>query len=296
MSETLAALVAAEALPPAYLDTAERYWRPLAAIVARGREAAGHPIVLGVNGPQGSGKSTLCLFLERLLAEVHGLRAATLSLDDLYLTGAERRAKADAVHPLLATRGPPGTHDVYLGLKVIADMLAGKPALLPRFDKAADDRAPVDRWQPVPGGVDVVLLEGWCVGARPQDASDLQVPVNPLEESEDPDGRWRAAVNAELAESYLPLFGLPAMLVLLRTPGFGQVREWRAKQEAKLRARTGRGMDEATLDRFIQHYERLTRHMQATLPAVADVVVDIDADHRVTGLSGPACPARPPAS
>jgi len=292
VSDLVADLLAAEGLPDSYRDTVDQYWRPLAAAVADRCAARGRPLLVAINGPQGSGKSTLCLFLERLLADAHGLRAATLSLDDLYLPRAERMAVAAQRHPLFATRGPPGTHDVYLGLKVIADVLAGKPASLPRFDKATDDRAPAADWRRLGAGADVLLFEGWCVGALPQPEADLAEPINALERDEDAEGRWRRQVNDQLQAPYRPLFDLHDMLVMLRPPGWEQVGQWRAKQEAKLRARSGRGMDEASIARFVQHYERVTRHALATLPARADVVVAIDADHRVVGLSGPAAPAR----
>lgn len=295
MTDHVARLIGEEALDPDYADLAERWWRPLAGMVAARHAADGHPILVGINGPQGSGKSTLCRFLEALLDHEHGLHAATLSLDDLYLTRAERQAKAERVHPLFVTRGVPGTHDGHLGLDVIASVLAGRTPLLPRFDKAADDRAPVEEWHRLDRPVDVLLFEGWCLGARPQAPEALAEPVNRLEREEDADGRWRTLVNDALVSPYNALFGPMTMLVMLRPPSFDQVRGWRRTQEDKLIARTGQGMDPAALDRFVEHYERLTRHMLATLPAIADVVVEIDADHRVAGLSGPACPAPPAA-
>jgi D-glycerate 3-kinase len=253
------------------------------------------PLVVGICGPQGSGKSTLTEGLAPLL-EARGLRTAVLSLDDLYLTRAERLALAADVHPLLATRGVPGTHDVALGLATL-DALAGSgPVALPRFDKAADDRAPVADWPVLQAPADVVLLEGWCVGARPRSAAALTTPVNALERDEDPDGTWRAFANTALAGPYAELFGRLDRLVLLLAPDFAVVRTWRGEQEARLRERLddpGLTMDDAALDRFVAHYEPLTRWIAEDLPATADITVRLDAARRVisvteSGFSGSA--------
>ena len=117
------------------------------------------------------------------LLTADGLRAATLSLDDLYLPKAARRRLAAEVHPLLLTRGVPGTHDVELGLAVLEGLARPGRTLMPRFDKASDDRLPTDRWTPMDGPFDVILFEGWCVGARPQAQAALRRPVNDLTNS-----------------------------------------------------------------------------------------------------------------
>lgn len=279
----LAALIAAERLPPAYGALAETFWRPLARLIAA-RAACRSPLVVGINGAQGSGKSTLCRFLEVMLAQ-EGLRAATLSLDDLYLTRGQRAALARDVHPLFATRGVPGTHDVELGLAVIGDLLAGRDLALPRFDKARDDRSP--RVERIAGPVDVLLLEGWCVGARPQAAADLAAPVNALEATEDRDGIWRGRVNRALGGEYARLFATIDLLVSLRVAGFAAVQDNRRRQEHKLAAACPDApglMDEAALGRFIAHYERLTRHQLATMPKQADIVFDIGPDQAPMAL------------
>ncbi|WP_421848210.1 kinase [Novosphingobium sp.] len=275
------ALIAAEGLPASYRATIEAHWRPLAhAIAAR---ATGLPLIVGVSGSQGSGKSTLCRMLEALLAEDHGLRVATLSLDDLYLTRAARAELAASVHPLFATRGVPGTHDVALGLSLLDAVRAGQAGLVfPRFDKAADDRAPEAEWQTLTAPVDVLLFEGWCMGARPQTAADLAIPLNRLEAEEDAGGIWRAHVNAALAGPYRALFDAPDLMVMLAAPGFEAVLGWRQLQEAKLRARSGGGMSDAELARFVMHYERITRHLLADLPGRADVLIALGEDHAVT--------------
>jgi len=128
------------------------------------------------------------------------------------------------------------------------------------------------------GPADVVIFEGWCVGARPQPRDALRAPINALERDEDPDGRWRSFVNTALAAAYPPLFEAHDALVLLQAPGFEVVAGWRAQQEARLRERTGGGMDAAQIARFVAHYERLTRWILEEMPARADAVFRLATD------------------
>ncbi len=137
------------------------------------------------------------------------------------------------------------------------------------------------------GPVRLVIFEGWCVGTPPQDEAALAAPMNALEREEDPEGRWRRAANVALAGPYAGLFARLDALVLLRVPDFEAVLQWRRQQERELRARTSGGMDDAALVRFVAHYERLTRHALAVLPARADVDVALDADHRVAAIRAP---------
>jgi D-glycerate 3-kinase len=246
--------------------------------------------VAGLCGSQGSGKTTMAAFLKVLLAE-RGLDAAVLSIDDLYLTLPERQALGRQIHPLLATRGPPGTHDIQLGHSLLDALTDGAPLAvsIPRFDKALDTRAPADRWPRVRAPVDVVLLEGWCVGAAPQEDDELIEPVNALERDEDAGGRWRKYVNDRLKTDYARFFGRIDILALLQAPGFEAVFAWRALQERKLAAQAAReGLSGARvmtpdqLSRFLMAYERLTRHILAEMPARAEIVLPLGADHRIT--------------
>jgi len=280
----LSALLRAEALPETFAAEIKTLHAPLAARVAA--VAMGPAFVVGICGPQGSGKSTAVRVLARLL-EQRGLKVATLSLDDLYLPIEARQALARDVHPLLRTRGVPGTHDVALGLAVL-DGLAGEGATaIPRFDKAADTRAPAPAWTTVEGPVDVVLFEGWCVGARPEPAEALKTPINALEREKDADGVWRAHVNAALAGPYRPLFARLDLLVQFLAPDFETILAWRREQEGKLRDRlaasgqgAGQAMDDDQVATFVQHYERLTRHIAREMPARADIVIQLDRDRR----------------
>jgi D-glycerate 3-kinase len=280
----LAAFLRDEALPEGFAAEVERLHAPLAARIAA--VAMGPAFVVGICGPQGSGKTTTVRVVAALLA-ARGLTVATLSLDDLYLPRADREALAGEVHPLLRTRGVPGTHDVALGLAVLDGLADAGETALPRFDKATDDRAPAEAWPVVAGPVDIVLFEGWCVGARPEPAKALTAPINALERERDPDGAWRAHVNAALAGPYRALFARLDLLVLFTAPDFETVLAWRREQEAKLRERlaaTGQGgaMTDDEVAVFVQHYERLTRHIARETPARADLVVALDKDRRAS--------------
>lgn len=251
--------------------------------VARWLSEAPRPLILGICGAQGSGKSTLA----RELVDRLGIRAATLSLDDLYHGKAARAALARDVHPLLATRGVPLTHDVSLGCAILDSVKAGEPVRLPRFDKASDAPLPEREWKAV-DKLDLLILEGWCVGAVAQAEAELAAPVNEMERDEDADGRWRRAVNEALAGPYRALFARIDRLVLLAAPGFGVVCGWRAQQEAELRAALiaqGRdpalAMDEAQIGRFVQHYERITRAILDEMPGRADLTLRLDSGRQV---------------
>jgi D-glycerate 3-kinase len=246
--------------------------------------------VLGLCGAQGSGKSTIARRLCRAI-EDRGRSCVILSLDDLYLTRGERERLARTVHPLLLTRGPPGTHDVELGIRLLNRLGLRRAVKIPRFDKARDDRFPRSAWDLVQAPVDVILFEGWCVGAIPQGARALVWPINALEASEDTDGRWRRFVNEALAGDYQRLFGRIDMLVLLAAPGFEVVPAWRHEQEDALRVGEGRGgthlLGPGEVERFTRFYERLTRHILATMPERADIVVRLDERRTVLAIEEP---------
>lgn len=264
----------------------------LADWIARQHHAAGVRII-GINGAQGSGKSTLARRLTQRLDSDHGLRAVTLALDDLYLGHTRRQQLATEIHPLLATRGVPGTHDVPLGsdlLERLPRLGAGELLHLPRFLKSMDDRAPETDWPAITGPVDLLLFEGWCIGTPPQTCAALQAPVNALEAEQDADGRWRRWVNDQLAGPYQRLFSPLQRLIFLQAPSFDCVLRWRLQQERTDNAREASGsgcrlMDEAALRHFIAHYERLTRHAMQALPQGADVCIALDAGREALTLA-----------
>lgn len=274
--------LAEHGLPDSFRTTWEFVCRPLADRAGRLRQVRRRTVIIGLSGPQGSGKSTIAAGAARLL-EARGRSTVVLSLDDFYLTHEARQRLAREVHPLLATRGPPGTHDPAMAGFAIDQLRGTGKVTLPRFDKASDTRLPRGQWPTVASPVDVVLFEGWCVGARAQGEAALAQPVNDLEREEDPDGTWRHYVNEQLDGPYQELFGRLHELVMLQPPGFEVVAGWRTEQEARLRARTGKGMADAEIARFVAHYERLTRWMLAEMPERANWVVPLGPDREPLG-------------
>lgn len=267
------------------------------------RAAAGRAALFGINGAQGSGKTTINAFLQIILTAGFGQRVAGLSIDDVYKTFDERAEMARRVHPLFAIRSVAGTHDTSLALDTLTGLLhagVGTEVALPRFDKAArggaGDRLPAADWPVVEGPLDIVIFEGWCVGARPQPDSDLVTPVNAREARDDPDGTWRRAMNHHLATDYRELFALLDELFVIEVRGMADVYRNRELQEQQLRRELaeaqargadlgGRGaMSPAAVVDFISLYERTTRHMLATLPATARLTLSIGDHHRIERL------------
>jgi D-glycerate 3-kinase len=225
---------------------------------ARAKRPA-RPALIGVGGAQGSGKSRFC----REFAAQSSLRVAHFSLDDVYLTKSERERLAQTTHPLFITRGPPGTHDLELAKYTIAQLSSARPndaTPLPRFDKRADDREPENQWPVFIGRPDLILVDGWCLGAIPPMGAPVG-PVNELEAEEDPDRIWRNHTIAPLATRYPLFFRQFDCLVYLQAPSFDVVRTWRAEQEEETLGRPLTLAERSSLNRFIEHYERLTRAM-----------------------------------
>jgi len=278
-----------ERLPSTYLLDATQYFLPLVRdIKAEIQSSRKGPFLIGINGAQGTGKSTLAKLLSALLTS-SGYRAVNLSIDDFYYSKAKRQELADEIHPLLRSRGVPGTHDVDLALNLIEQLYAAgsnQQITLPRFDKSLDDCRPVAACEQIQGPIDIIILEGWFVGAKAQAGDELTQAINELEINEDSDGRWRAYVNQQLAGSYQSLFEKIHILLMLQAPGFEQILEWRSLQEEKLRtlAVTDASglMDRKAIKHFIQHFERLTRHCLRTLPDSADRVFQLNTEHRIT--------------
>ncbi len=284
-SRQIDAFIAQHRLPNKFRDLIVRHYLPLVSWV-RTQHHPGEALIVGINGAQGTGKSTLAAFVRLALESRAGWRVAVLSIDDFYLTRAERKELGDNVHPLMETRGVPGTHDVQMlahCVERLKTLESGASLALPRFDKSRDDRADPDSWPLVSGPIDLIVLEGWCVGCTAQAGDDLLEPINTLEREEDASGEWRRYVNDQIEGRYSDIFATLDALIFLQAPNFEAVYRWRLEQEKKLAAVTVNHaagiMNSRQIAHFIQHYERLTRMNLVSLPATADVVLELDENH-----------------
>jgi len=263
---------------------------PLAAWMADKHSTT--PLVFAINGAQGSGKSTLSTILKMLLTEGFSKSVAVVSIDDFYLPRQARNELAEQVHPLFKVRGVPGTHDVALIEKVFADLLEQKwPIKIPAFDKAQDERQPEAQWRIIDKPVDIILFEGWCVGAQAQQQDELHDVVNELEGEEDAQGSWRQYVNSQLQGAYHALFKKIDYLLMLKVPDMESVLEWRCLQETKLAQHcekhglsSAKVMSLEEIRRFIMHYERLTNSMLSEMPQRADILLELNPQHQIEAI------------
>lgn len=289
-------IVEQEKLGKDILSQLKDVYIPLAASLAH--KHTDTPIVVGINGAQGSGKSTLGKILKSILLHGFNKSVIILSIDDLYLSRQQREQLGRAVHPLLKVRGVPGTHDVELGGQILqrlvrdhSELLVKIPVKIPVFDKAQDDLLPQSEWIAIDRPADIILFEGWCVAAQPQSEDALKEAINDLEQSEDEQGEWRNYVNKQLAGTYQTLFGFIDYLVMLKVPDMESVFEWRSLQEQKLKdsrlknnISTSHVMSAAEIARFIMHYERITRGCLAEMPDRADILLELNYQHQVCGI------------
>ena len=244
--------------------------------------------VIGLTGGQGSGKSTISNILKILLKESFNLETVIFSIDDFYKTLKQRKKMSKNISPLFLTRGVPGTHDTKMLLRTIKALkkIRFKKILIPKFNKGFDDRASKDKWLRVNKKPNIVILEGWCIGAEPQKKKDLLVPINALEKHEDKKKNWRNRVNKELKKDYKKLFRLLDKIIFLKVPSFKHVFKWRLLQEKKLRITSNgkKTMSDNQIKKFIMFYERLTKHMLKNLTHKADSVIKIDTKHRLQSI------------
>ena len=245
--------------------------------------------IIGITGGQGSGKSTISNILKIILKKMFNLNTVIFSIDDFYKTLKDRKKMSLKISSLFLTRGVPGTHDTKLLLKTIKKLKKSKfdKVNIPIFDKSIDNRLPKKYWQSIKEKPDIIIFEGWCIGAKAQNNRDLLIPINKLEKEKDKNSTWRFYVNNKLKKEYSKIFKLIDKLIFLKVPSFKKVYEWRLLQEKKLRtkSRGNKIMNDNEVKNFIMFYERLTRHMLNTMTKKSDVIVKIDSKHKLKSIN-----------
>lgn len=288
LRSTFENILAQENIPenPRLMENFASSYLPLAQWIATQHQQT--PLVIGINGSQGSGKSTLSKILSQLLEKGFKKKVAIISIDDLYKTRQQRHEMSENIHPLFQTRGVPGTHDVQLGISIISKLIKQDfPVQIPLFNKVIDDREPEKNWLSIDHKIDIILFEGWCIGAKPQPPTLLTQSINDLEKNKDSDLVWRTFINEQLEKDYQDLFSLIDKLIMLKIPSFNNVLEWRELQENKLKnnsegIESNHTMSAQELRQFIMHFERITRHSLNEMPDRADVVIEIDNQHQIS--------------
>ena len=245
-------------------------------------------LIIGLAGGQGSGKTTISTILALILKKYFKLKVFKVSIDDFYKTRRDRKLLSKNKHFLLMTRGVPGTHDIDLMLnffKKIKDKNF-KSLQIPKFNKSIDDRFPKRLWYKIKSKPDIVIFEGWCVGAKAQSSSQLKKSINSLEKIYDKDARWRGYVNSQLKTKYKTLFSQLDELLFLKAKNFNLLREWRLKQERKLQAQTKNKknlkiMNSGDIISFMQTYQRITQQMFKDALKSSSIIMNLNINHQI---------------
>ena len=246
-------------------------------------------LFLGFSGGQGTGKTTVTEILKIILKKFFKRKVLVSSIDDFYKTLKDRDKMSLTIHPLFQTRGVPGTHDINLIAKFfnLVKKKFFKKFKLIKFDKSIDDRMKRKYWLNIIKRPEIVILEGWCVGAKPQSNSLIEKPINILEKYEDKNLIWRKYVNERLKKEYESLFSKIDHFIFIKIPNFGMVFKWRLLQEKKLRKKSHSNkkiMNYKEIKRFIMFYERITVQMLKDLSKSASIVMLLNKNHEVKKL------------
>ncbi len=246
------------------------------------------PYFVGLAGGQGTGKTTISSIIKIILEKYFKLKVFKISIDDFYKTRKERIALSKKVHPMLLTRGVPGTHDISMMLDFFKKSKARKfkNMKLPNFNKAIDDRFPKNKWNMINKRPDVIIFEGWCVGARAETNKTLKKSINSMEKANDHKLVWRKYVNQQLKTKYKKLYSQLNCMIYLKAKNFSLLQKWRLKQEHKLWLKTKKKgghkiMSKGDVINFMQTYQRITQNMFKNMPKYASIILNLNSNHQI---------------
>ena len=249
------------------------------------------PYIVGLSGGQGTGKTTISSIISIILRKYFKLNIFIISIDDFYKTRKERLLLSKKVHPSLMTRGVPGTHNTNIMLDFFSRAKRKKfrPLKLPKFNKAIDDRYNKKLWYSVKKRPDIIIFEGWCVGAKAETNNTLKKSLNSLEKLKDKKLTWRRFVNKQLQSKYKQLYDQLNCLLYLKSKNFSLLRKWRIKQEKKLRLKNKRSnnhkiMSNKEVINFMQTYQRVTQNMFKYVPKYASIILNLNGNHQIKSV------------
>ena len=246
------------------------------------------PLFVGLAGGQGTGKTTSSSLIEIILKKYFKLKVFKISIDDFYKTRKERVSLSKRIHPMLLTRGVPGTHDINMMLNFFKKVKSKKfkRLKLPTFNKAIDDRFNKKKWYDLKEKPDVIIFEGWCVGAKPEKNSTLNKSINLMEKNKDKKKIWRKYVNYQLKSKYKKLYSQLHCLIYFKAKNFSLLQKWRLKQERKLLVNSKKNsklkiMNKKDVLSFMQTYQRITQNMFKNMPQYASIIINLNSNHQI---------------
>ena len=246
------------------------------------------PYFVGLAGGQGTGKTTTSSLIKIILSKYFKLNVFRISIDDFYKTRKERISLSKRVHPMLLTRGVPGTHDINMMLNFFKNVKSRKfkRLKLPTFNKAIDDRFNKKKWYDLKKRPDVIIFEGWCVGAKSEKRNTLKKTINIMEKTKDQKQIWRKFVNDQLKSKYKKLYSQLNCLIYLKAKDFSLLQKWRLKQERKLWIKSKKNsnskiMSKADVLSFMQTYQRITQNMFRYMPKYASIIINLNSNHQI---------------
>jgi len=268
------------------IKSLKKIYIPISFWIENKYKKKGRTLFLGFSGGQGSGKTTVTKIIKIILKKFFKRKIHVSSIDDFYKTLKDRNKMSHTTHPLFKTRGVPGTHDINLIKKFFYFIKKKKfkKTKLPKFDKSMNDRLKKKYWFNIKERPEIVILEGWCVGAKPQSNFLIKKPINILEKYEDNDLKWRKYTNEKLKKEYKKLFAMIDHFIFMKIPNFKMVFKWRLLQENKLRKKLHSNkkiMSYNEIKRFIMFYERITLQMMKDLSKSASIIMSLNKNHEI---------------